>query len=412
MANLATISRTDLEAMGRKEFLLSLQSMSPEAIKRFKSMRKLPDEHTQTLESYLVTVTRPEVRSGVAKKQAPRKPAKRSAPSKPPKKAKTKAAADDNYVPFPDRFKAWWNGTELPQDKDAAIHTKQHAPTSATKAEAAEDVSATAQAAEDVPAAAPNVDSEWLEKIRARIWGEDFALPGGDGVIMNMAKAVDLKAGDHAADILPGCLGPGRALAEAFETPITCFFPPSDIERYAAEEKPDFNMSVLDPEDPDFGIRVFDKLFCREVLCFLPRRENFLAKAAAGLRGGGNFVFNDVVMMNDAEDCAAVKTWRAAEPEKPIMNTMAEYTQQLTAARLETKSTANVSKSYVALVEADWRRLMESLETDPLPPEGVDALMEEGRRWQARIAALKTGQIAIVRFVTSLRTIRSLSGPA
>lgn len=402
MANLATISRADLNAMGKKEFLLSLQSMSPEAVKRFKSMRKLPDEHTRTLESYLLTVTRPEVRSGVAKKQAPQKQAKRSAPSKPPKAAKPKPAADDNYVPFPDRFKAWWNGTELPQDKDAAIHTKQRTPAPAAKEEAAEDV----------PATAPIADSEWLDKIRARIWGEDFALPGGDGVIMNMAKAVDLKAGDHAADILPGCLGPGRALADAFKTPVTCFFPPSDIERYAAEEQTDFNMSVLDPEDPDFGTRVFDKLFCREVLCFLPRRENFLTKAAAGLRGGGNLVFNDVVMMNDAEDCAAVKAWRAAEPVKPIMNTMAEYTEQLTAARLETKSTANVSKSYVALVEADWRRLMESLETDPLPPEGVDALMEEGRRWQARIAALKTGQIAIVRFVTSLRTIRSLSGPA
>ncbi|MEP0070131.1 hypothetical protein [Pyruvatibacter sp.] len=365
-------------------------------------MRKLPDEHTQTLESYLVTITRPEVRSGVAKKQAQRKPAKRPAPSKPPKAAKAKPAADDNYVPFPDRFKAWWNGTELPQDKDAAIHTKQGPPLPAAKADAAEDI----------PTAAPIADSEWLDRIRARIWGEDFALPGGDGVIMNMAKAVDLKAGDHAGDILPGCLGPGRALADAFKTPVTCFFPPSDIERYASAQQTDFNMSVLDPEEPDFGTRVFDKLFCREVLCFLPRRENFLTKAAAGLRGGGNFVFNDVVMMNDAEDCAAVKTWRAAEPVKPIMNTMAEYTEQLTTARLETKSTANVSKSYVALVEADWRRLMESLETDPLPPEGVDALMEEGRRWQARIAALKTGQIAIVRFVTSLRTIRSLSGPA
>lgn len=401
MANLATISRTDLQAMGKKEFLLSLQSMSPEAIKRFKSMRKLPEEHSQTLESYLLTVTRPEVRSGAGKKPVSRKPAKRPAPPKPTKAAKAKPAVDDNYVPFPDRFKAWWHGTELPQDKDAAIHTKQGTPTQAPKVEAAEQT----------PAPVAPADTEWLDKIRARIWGEDFSLPGGDGVIMNMAKAVELKTGDHAADILPGCLGPARALADAFKTPVTCFFSPSDIERYVSAQQTDFNISVLDLEDPDFGTRVFDKLFCREVLCFVPGREKFLSKAAAGLRGGGHFVFNDVVTMNNAEDNPAVKAWREAEPLKPILNSMPEYTQHLTAARLETKSTANVSKSYIALIEADWRRLMESLETDPLPPEGVDALMEEGRRWQTRIAALKTGQVAVVRFVTALRTIRSLSGP-
>lgn len=402
MANLATISRTDLEAMGKREFLLSLQSMSPEAIKRFKTMRKLPDEHTRTLESYLVTVTRPEVRAGARKAPAPRQAAKRPVPAKRAKPVKAKPSSDDNYVPFPDRFKAWWHGTELPQDKDAAIHTRQSKPSPTAKAEAPADT----------PAPVSLADSEWLDRIRARIWGDDFALPGGDTVILNMAKVADTKTGDHAADILPGCLGPGRALSETFQTPVTCFFPPSEIERYASAQQAGFDISVLDLDDPDFGIRVFDRLFCREVLCFVPGRENFLSKAGASLRGGGHFVFNDVVMINDAEDNPAVKAWSAAEPVKPILYSMPEYTEHLTSARLETKSTANVSKSYITLVEADWRRLMESLETDPLPPEGVDALMEEGRRWQARIAALKTGQVAVVRFVTALRTIRSLSGPA
>ena len=58
MANLSTMSRTDLEAMGKKEFLLSLQSMSPEAVKRFKSMRKLPDGLAHELDGYLVKIGR------------------------------------------------------------------------------------------------------------------------------------------------------------------------------------------------------------------------------------------------------------------------------------------------------------------------------------------------------------------
>jgi hypothetical protein len=63
------------------------------------------------------------------------------------------------------------------------------------------------------------------------------------------------------------------------------------------------------------------------------------------------------------------------------------------------------------MVESEWRKVATTLASDPLPPEGVDALMAEGQLWQTRIAALKSGQVGIVRFSTVLKTIRQLSGP-
>lgn len=408
MADLSTISRADLEAMGKKEFLLSLQNMSPEAVKRFKSMRKLPDDLAHELDSYLVTL-----------KNAPKPPPAPASAAKHTKKPTTKTAnpkanavtksnpkADDNYVPFPERFKAWWNGTQLPRGKDASIKTRQKKPGSNSASTSAE------------PEA---LEVDWPEAIRERVWGKGFILPGRSSVILSMAKTAGLAAGEDVADILPGCEGPARALAKAYDVAVTCLVTRDYIEQRKAKLLPgkalpeDYNdvaMSQLDLGRPDFGIGAFDKMFCREVMCFIPEREEFLVKAGTGLRGGGRFVFYDVMSMGEGREPEEVKTWRELEPKQPNLWTVSDYSRRLFDARLETKTTADMTKSYIALVEADWRRVMTSLETDPLPHEGVDALMEEGRAWQARIAALKTGRIGIVRFVTAPKTIRSLSGPS
>ncbi|MGD1934075.1 MAG: hypothetical protein ACFB0Z_06125 [Candidatus Phaeomarinobacter sp.] len=403
MANLSTMSRTDLEAMGKKEFLLSLQSMSPEAVKRFKSMRKLPDGLAHELDGYLVKIEK-------AAKKRPAAPAKRTkSPVKPKPKpaAKPKHKAEDNYVPFPDRFKAWWNGTDLPHGKDATIQTKQRQREKAATAEK--------------PNQPDYSNIDWQEAIRERVWGKDFALPGGAGVIMSMAKTDGLAAGEEDADILPGCLGPARALSKVYDVTVTSMVTQDNMDTQNAKHLPGQEIakedtqvvtSLLDLGRPDFGLGAFDKIFCREVMCLIPEREAFLTKTAGGLRGGGRFVFYDVISMGEGPEPEEVKTWRELEPKPPHLWTVSEYTKHLFEARLETKSTADMTKSYISLVEADWRRVMAGLETDPLPREGVDALMEEGRAWQARIAALKTGRIGLVRFVTTPKTIRSLSGPS
>jgi len=415
MANLSTVSRTELEAMGKKEFLLSLQTMSPEAVKRFKSMRKLPDDLAHELEGYLVKIQQVQTKGPTASKASKKVQKKAPAKVSKPKPAKKQvAAADDNYVPFPDRFKAWWNGTDLPKGKDGSI--QQQAKTSRPGAH------------EPAPSdTLPEEPVDWPDKIRERVWGEDFALPGRGSVIMSMSKAADLQPNDVVADILPGCTGPAKALAAARGMPVTVLLQQEQLDKLTLQKQkmerelagkdtddtgPQIDMALLDLGAPDFGIRTFDKLLCREVMCFIPERAEFLSKAAAGLRGGGRFVFYDVMEMGDGPEPDEVVAWREAEPFPPNLWTVSEYTKHLFDARLETKSTSNMSKSYISLVEADWRRVMDGLATDPLPRDGVDALMAEGRIWQSRLAALRTGRIGLVRFITTLRTIRSLSGPA
>lgn len=405
MSSLITLSRTELEAMGTKEFLLSLQDMPPEAVRRFKSMRKIPDQLAGTLDTYIAQMPK----DGPAKATTSPKPRATPQPAQPSKKnskTKTLKVADDGYVAFPDRFRAWWNGApaDKPNAKPASrvAGIKKSAKRPSQKPDNTIEQRSSEQAQKD-----------WVVKVNDIVWGEGFALPGGANVMLNMAKVSEMKIGDAVADLLPGCPGPAKALFKTFPSPVTCFEEPDEAEVAGdtLTTDPAIRPASIDLSQPDLGERLFDRVFCRESICFAPKREALLRAVATSLRGGGRFVFNDIVALTDADETPSITTWRKAEPAPPVTWTVPEYKVNLVEARLELRGTSDITKSYVGLVEADWRRLMTALETNPLPPEGVDALMKKAHLWQARIAALKSGQLAIVRFHTNLKTIRSLSGP-
>jgi len=406
MTNLATLSRSQLEDMGQREFLLSLQAMSADSVRRFKRMRKLPDGLAQTLDTYIETLgdelpqkaqkPKPQPRNQLPPR-SPSKPAKARAPQK---AAKKPAKSQDGYIPFPERFKAWWHGTDVPHGSNAKIKSVRERKQSV----AAHKVVGNKPAEEE--------PLDWARRVRERVWGESFSLPGGSEIILSMAKAAEVGVGDQVGELLPASMGPAKALADTFKASVCCMPPHEHLGAFSEAEEAGLTLGRYDEAAPEFGTRAFDKLFCCEVICLATRKEALLSAAAAALRGGGRFVFNDIVLMADGNEAPEVQAWRKTEPVKPYVWQLPEFTRKLTETRLQLISTTDITKSYVPLVETGWRNLMETLESDPLPPEGVDALMEEGRIWQARIAALKSGKVGMIRFVTGPKTIRSLSGPA
>lgn len=403
MPSLLTLSKTQLESLGAKDFQMSLDNMTLDAIKRFKSTRTLPDEFNQIIDSQVAKLAAEAARA--------RKSTSKAKSSGAPKAGNKKAAnsvgksakgrADDGYIPFPERFRAWWNGTSATIDARKGRTTGAARKTNPVKPRR-----------EITKSSSQPPSEELIRHVRDRVWGEGFVLPGGGSVILNMAKISQMQSEDMAADILPGAIGPAKALMAHFPNMVTCFeIEPLEAKRLQEESGGSVRAQVFNYQNPDFGIRVFDRLFCRENMCFVPNRELFLRNAASALRGGGRFVFNDIVLFPRDGEHEDVTEWRKAEPEKPVLWSVEEYQEKLSQCRLDLKNTANITKRYVAMVESEWHKFASTLESDPLAPEGVDALMAEGQLWQARIAALKSGQVGIVRFSTVLKTIRQLSGP-
>lgn len=447
MVNLATLSAAALETLGPEELVNALDAMSPEAIDRFRSMRALPGGVASALGDYLeahphklpgapaarqhpsAVSDRPPLPAAMLgprrpawartqappPKAAPAKPARKASTSAKPKpkpgtkpKPKTKPTpvpkADDGYVPFPERFKAWWYGTPLTPTGSSSP------PTPPPK-----QGPAPSRGPQEIKRESPPEDAAaWRVRILQRVWGDGYVMPGRDAPILKMAELAGMEPTYAVADVTAGLGGPAASLEGAHQG-ITVDRYTWDAALLEAARKAGSGMPepvLLDPKAPSFGGRRYDRIFARENLYLLPGREGLLRFFADNLRGGGEIVFWDLIDNDPSRTVQEVRDWRENEIATPHVLSMQDYTELLVAARLDLRAAKDMSRSYRKMVEPAFKALIASLETDPLPPAGVDALMAECELWRRRLAALATGDIRLVRFHAARRRIRTLSGPA
>lgn len=340
--------------------------------------------------------------AGAVKTKGPKKPARKPAKKRakpvakaPARKARKRRIFPDGYVSFPERFKAWWYGTPLPAAKPER-----------------KKVVAKPPAREAIDRESPPEDAAaWRVRIFQRVWGDGFVMPGGPQPIFDMAALTGLEPGFLIADVTPGLGGPAKALAEA-NPGVSVHRYNTDKDLFQAARADADNptpVSLLDPLSPSFGGERYDRIFARESLFLLPGRERLLRFFAESLRGGGEMVFWDLIDNDPSRELAAVRAWKEIELAKPALLSMQDYNRLLVDARLDLKSAKDMSRGYKALVEPAFKALISSLEADPLPPAGVDALMAECELWRRRLEALAAGHIRLMRFHAGRRRIRTLS---
>ncbi len=405
MVNLATLSGSALRNMSQRDFIASLDGMTPEAIERFQSMRDLPDSLSSALTGYLERHPEKRTASGgsrpapaKARKKPSAPPARKPAPRKAPaKKAKSTFSADDGYIPFPERLKAWWNGTEVSTGEKVKVTNRPSPKTSKAAIRASDN---------------PARRAAQRPLILQRIWGEGFSLPGGAAFELGMAEVAHTQPGAQIAEISAGLCGAAIALAEKYRTRVDCFMVDPQLCEFAGREAGERTpVTLLDKDEPYVGLGKYDRIIGRETLCFMEKRPVLLAQASEAMKPGGEFVFTDLVRGEDLAEPEELGVWKASEPVSPVLWALEQYRHELAKARLVPRETVDISDTYIGLIEAAWRNLMETLEGNQLPPEGVDALMAEGAIWLNRIQALRSGGVQLVRFHTAKKTIRSLSGP-
>ncbi|KAB7738544.1 methyltransferase domain-containing protein [Parvibaculum sedimenti] len=399
--NLATVGTAELKAMSVPVFRASLEQMSGEAIARFRKMRKLSNDHRQTLEKYLIE--HPEKRPSGDDEPAPLpkksgKAAKSAQPSS--KHMKAAATGPSRLSIFKLRLRAWWEGVnvgDLPR-LDAAR-------ASGKKPEKIEPALSPAPVA--APMAAPVSAPPPLSPIEERIdiiqsiWGEGFSLPGGDGFFPGLLRNISLPAGSPCLDVAPGLGGSMRAVAKALNLTIE-----------GLEGEPIFavaggmisdRLGMLaqtpirsgNPETETLGDKCYGAIFAREALFSFRDRRKFLASAMRALVDGGALLITDFIL-SDRAKCEVVDAWRAAEPRKPTPCTLEEYSELLAHLRFEVKSTDDLTAEYVALIQAGWKKLHAHLKNAKIQPEKAAMLMEEADLWMARCRALESGRLKLI----------------
>lgn len=400
--NLATVGTAELEAMSVQVFTGALESMSGEAIARFRSMRKLSTHHRQALEKYLVE--HPEKRG---EGEAPPAPAA-SGSAKPVKAAKpVKPAGTPSGTPkrspFPEfkrRLRAWWEGVDVkdlsrleatrgkgkPEDK-AAPPAPKHEPASHPAPE---------------PAVAAPMPLEERTSVIQKIWGEGFSLPGGEDFFLNLVKGAKLAPNLPCLDLTPGLGGGMRAIARKLNVTVE-----------GLERDPIFAMAggmISDrlgmtqtapirsgnPESEPLTDGGYAAIFAREAFFTSGDRKRLLAMLAKALTDGGSLIFTDFILTDRLNKDETLTAWRAAERRKPLPATREDYSELLQELRYQVKVCDDLSTQYIHLIQAGWKQLHSCLQTAKLPPETAEMLMEEGNLWLARSRALESGHLRLL----------------
>ncbi len=386
MSQLATLSTTELRKLSQRDLTAGLEEMSPAAIDRFKRMRKLSDEHTQALTTFLRQ--HPEKRLTAENSRSTPAPVKAQTKSKAaPRKAKPSGAQspDDGYVQLWSRVRAWWDGDEIAEPAQKPIAKKPNM-------------------AIEVDTSSP--ESRLAERldIIQKIWGAGNSLPGGETMTLKLLEAASPNSDTLVADLSAGLGGGVRHIASTLNATVHGFERDKDLATSAQKmsEQTDYaDRATIQSFDPGNLDKVLDKLrydivISRDLLCYLPDRKGALSVIGDSLRPNGSFVFTDLVLADRSTENKSIIEWRQSETSKPFPATMDEYREQLLELRFDVKSLDDATDDHVSAIQNGWKAMVESLKSGSFSRSYVDALMTEGQVWLARSRALESGQLRLV----------------
>ena len=412
LVNLATVGSDELQAMPVGVFTSGLESMSADAIARFRRMRKLSATHRQALEKFLVE--HPEKRPGQPATPESKEDGKASSAAARPKESSL-------VMEFLLRLIAWWEGMEtddVAREKGIARRKKKKKvkPPPAPKLQVAPKP-APAAAPPTAPAAAAPEPPLGRVDIIQKLWGDGFSLPGGSEFAIKLVRPLTLERNGLYLDLAPGLGGAMRAIAKTFSINIKGLETDAQLAEAGHElsERAGVEAAASIMARPDgFAAEDFDPkgqyaaVFIREALFAVEDRHAMFDFIGHALREGGSLLLTDFVLAQDQPDDDMMVVWQNAEAAPLFPWTENQYREALEAEHYKIDRMDDLTAEYLPLVHAGWRHFHDCLQNAKLPPETAAMLMREGNAWLARSRALETGMVRLLR----VHAIRQPAGAA
>lgn len=329
----------------------------------------------------------------------------RRSPSSAPKQARQRPrvapeahAKADGYIPFRDRFRAWWDGVE----PEAVVRKGQTAKTSKTRRLIELDSEDNLQNNVDWGAARVRI-CDW-------VWGHGFVGPGGGNYGIDMARPFSARAESLVLDLSAG-LG-GRVHEIALNPDVTVA---------GLEQEPDFAETALErtkkldhgnirsiaaynPNRIDLAGLKYDCILARELFFTIEDKRALFATLGDGLRRKGTLAFTDFVLAeHDQNEGPVMADWQETEPMRPLPWSLSEYRKELEALNFELVAFGDDSDRYRELVLRAWRQYADGLDQVTFDRTLVDALIQEAQLWLHRIRAIESGQLRVLSVVAKRR---------
>lgn len=342
-------------------------------------------------------------------------PLKRSVPAKPPKVAVPAAksriapkgavpevhAKADGYIPFRDRFRAWWDGVE----PEAVVRAGQKARTPKTQRLIELDDTSDREPQANLGAA--------RIRICDQVWGDGFDGPGKADYAVEMARPFSSRNDASVLDLSAGLGGRVAAIARDSFITVTGMERDEEYAEHAAERTEGAgqrNLRSITHYNADRlnlnGLR-YDCIIAREEFFTVSDKAELLTTLRDGLRKNGTLAFTDFVLAEpDQNEGDVMDQWYGTEPALPQPWSFDVYRQQLEELNFNVVIFEDDSLYYRDLVLQAWKEFVDSLEHVTFDRTLVDALMQEAELWLHRVRTIESGQIGVLRVLA-----RAKSGP-
>jgi len=299
--------------------------------------------------------------------------------------------ADDNYIPFSIRFKAWWEGL----DPKALI-----APRS-------EDDNPLAIEVDD----APDPNQQWTQgriafcRRLCEITDKDEVVdPGGAEYTFWLFKPMSLTSQVSAVDLSAGLGGGTRKTATDLNTYIDGYEMDSELAelahalsvKHGVERR--IPIAAYDPETFELPERKFNGILCRERLFRITNKDRFLGMTFNALRPRGHFVMTDFVLKteSDATD-PTISAWLPKAANGSSLWTAEDYRATLTRLGMDIRIQKDETDEYRSMLLKAWSQFVVGLSKADLTRDFINDMMREAEYWLMLIRALESGKLRYVR---------------
>ena len=236
-----------------------------------------------------------------------------------------------------------------------------------------------------------------------KVWGEDFASPGGRDHILTMVKLFALDPAMTVLDLGAGLGGATRTMCSKFGVWVTGFEADEalaeagmalSVKAGMGEKVP---INVFDPKSFEHKAKSVDCVFSKEFLFTVANKPKFLKAVENLLKLKGQFLFTDYVLAKPRLSSPVLKEWMAHEPLKPYPWAIEDYQDALTGLRLDIRVTEDVTETFRAMVIKGWADYTQSTQRGGIGEGAAPALVDEVELWTRRVQAIDSGALKVCR---------------
>ena len=300
--------------------------------------------------------------------------------------ARKPRAEPDGYVPFLERFSAWWHGADTlvkQQDTSPDVGTCSTAITVSVEP-----------------------DLRWPDQrvaICERLWAEGFALAGGLDAMEDFVKPLCLDPSMSVLDLTAGLGGGPAAISKPSNIWITALESDPELATHAADfctRKGAGKVTVTSwqPATAKLPAKKYHCIYGRESFYQVADKQTLLTGLVKALKPGGQLLFSDYVIADDTQqERAALTTWRRVEAGDCYPWSIAAYRAALKQCNLKIRICTDETEAQRRMILAGWSAFVEGLERSDLTRDFVDHMMSEAELWLAHMRTFDDGQLQVAR---------------